>query len=165
MKNSRVSLLVTLVLLGSFAFAQKQTVTWKEYVFVNDGYAITLPEAPNPHPDSTLPEMTVYSVSVQPNTRLSLRVSHQDRDCGATLAQLKGGALKGNSGIDPASVTDVYVDGHPGVEYRYRLVSGRISSDRFYCVNGNFYAFSFSWPSTEPLPTPAIRALSSFRLL
>src|ERR1035437_9388614 len=119
MKNSRVSLLVTLVLLGSFAFAQKQTVTWKEYVFVNDGYAITLPEAPNPHPDSTLPEMTVYSVSVQPNTRLSLRVSHQDRDCGATLAQLKGGALKGNSGIDPASVTDVYVDGHPGLEYRY----------------------------------------------
>jgi len=147
------------------ALAQRQILSWKEYIFEDDGFAITLPEAPNPHADATLPEMTVYSVSVPPNTRLSLRVSHQNRDCGATLAQLKDGALKGKSGIDPSSVMDVSISGYPGVEYQYKLGPGFSSSDRFYCVNGRFYTFSTAWPLNESRPATAMRILNSFRLV
>jgi hypothetical protein len=145
--------------------AEPHMDSWKEYTFADDGFAITVPESPNPHPDATLPDMTVYTVSVQPGTRLSLRVSHQKRDCASTLAQLRDGALKGKSGIDPSSVKDVRVDGHLGVEYQYKDDSGLFSAERFYCVNGMFYMFSARWPSSQPQPAAVERIVSSFRLL
>jgi hypothetical protein len=150
---------------GTTASTQHQNSEWKEYAFPEDGFAITLPEAPHPHPDAALPEMTVYTVSLPPNSKFSLRVSHQDRDCAATLSELRDGALKGKSGIDPKSVKDVSVAGHPGLEYQYKLGSDRFSADRFYCVNGRFYTFSTSWPSAQPLPQAGTRIVSSFRLL
>lgn len=146
-------------------FAQRQIASWKEYVFADDGFAITLPDSPSPHSDAALPEMTVYTVSVTRNAKLSLRVSHEDRNCAETLAQLKDGALKGKSGIDPSSVRNVSVDGHPGVEYQYKLDADRSFSDRFYCVNGRFYAFSSNWPGSGPRPAGVLRIISSFRLL
>lgn len=145
--------------------ARPQIASWKEYVFADDGFAITFPESPIPHPDAWLPEMTVYSVSVTPFARLSLRVSHEDRDCAETLAQLKDRALEGKSGINPSSVTEVSVDGHPGVEYQYKLDTDLSSSDRFYCVNGRLYTFSSNWPSSGPQPAGVLRIISSFRLL
>jgi hypothetical protein len=63
------------------------------------------------------------------------------------LAQLKDDASKGKSDGDPSSVKDVSTDGYLGVESQY---DNRSSSDRFYCVNGRFYTFSSSWPSTQP---------------
>lgn len=148
-----------------FASAQPKTQAWKEYVFPDDGFAITLPQAPNPHADSALPEFTVYSISLQPTVRLSLRASHQNRDCAATLAQLEDGALKGKSGITPSSVKHPSAEGGQGLEYEYEGGPERISSDRFYCVNGKFYAFSSNWPRTQSRPTALTRAINSFRLL
>jgi hypothetical protein len=145
--------------------AEPHMDSWKEYTFADDGFAITVPESPNPHPDATLPDVTVYTVSVLPGTKLSLRVSHQKKDCASTLAQLKDGALMGKSGIDPSSVKYVSVDGHPGMEYQYRDDSDLFSADRFYCVNGVFYMFSVRWPSTQPQPAAVARIVSSFRLL
>jgi len=145
-------------------FAQHKTV-WKEYLFADDGFAITLPDEPNPHTDPTLPEMTVYTPSLLSNAKLTLRVSHQNRDCAATLAQLKDGALQGKEGIDPSSVKDVSIDGHAGLEYQYSSNAYLVSSDRFYCVNGRFYAFSTNWPSTPPRPEGVDRVIKSFRLL
>jgi len=132
---------------------------------MDDGFAITLPYAPAPHQDAGLPEMTVYTVSLPSEANLSLRVSHQKRDCATTLEQLKNGGLEGKSGIDASSVKDVSVNGHPGVEYQYKLGPDRVSSDRFYCVNGRFYAFSISWPSNKSRPAAVTRIVNSFRLL
>jgi hypothetical protein len=143
---------------------QSQTV-WKEYVFADDGFAITLPDTPKPHADATLPDFTVYSVSLPGNTMLSLRVSHQDRDCAATLAQLKDGALKGKSGIDPSSVKNPSIDGNQGLEYEYTVSRDGGSCERFYCVIGRFYAFSIRWLGTQVPPDSVDRVLSSFRLL
>ena len=147
------------------ALAQRQNASWKEYTFADDGFAITLPDATTPHPDATLPETTVYTVSVPPDAKLSLRVSHQDRDCATTLAQLKDGALKGKAGIDPSSLIEISINGYPGVEYQYKLGPGFYSSDRFYCVNGRFYMFSIAWPLNQSRPATAMRVLNSFRLL
>jgi hypothetical protein len=143
----------------------KSQTEWKEYVFADDGFAITLPNAPNPHADATLPEFTVYSVSLPGNAMLSLRVSHQDQDCAATLAQLKDGALKGKSGIDPSSVKNPSIDGSQGLEYEYTLSRDGGSSDRFYCVNDRFYAFSMRWLGTQALPPSLEHVVASFRLL
>jgi hypothetical protein len=147
---------------NSLAVAKRRTPLWKEYVFADDGFAITLPEAPNPHPDAALPDMTVYTVSVLPGAILSFRVSHENRDCMEGLAQLKDDARKGKSDGDPSSVKDVSIDGYLGVEFQY---ANRSSSDRFYCVNGRFYTFSSSWPSTQPCPAAITRIINSFRLL
>jgi len=57
---------------------------------------------------------------------------------------------------------DVSIDGYLGVEFQY---ANRSSSDRFYCVNGRFYTFSSSWPSTQPCPAAITRIVNSFRLL
>jgi hypothetical protein len=144
---------------------QRQTASWKEYTFADDEFAITLPDATNPHPDAALPEMTVYTVPVSPDTKLSLRVSHQNRDCAATLSQLRDGALKGKSGIDPSSIIDVSIGGYSGLEYQYKLGANFLASDRFYCGNGRFYTFSIAWPSNQSRPTAAMRIVNSFRLL
>lgn len=106
--------------------------------------------------------MTVYTVSVLPGAILSFRVSHENRDCMEGLAQLKDDARKGKSDGDPSSVKDVSIDGYLGVEFQY---ANRSSSDRFYCVNGRFYAFPSSWPSTQPCPAAITRIINSFRLL
>ena len=147
---------------NSLAVAKRRPRLRKEYVFADDGFAITLPEAPNPHPDAALPEMTVYTVSILPGAILSFRVSHENRDCMEGLAQLKDDARKGKSHGDPSSVKDVSIDGYLGVKFQY---ANRSSSDRFYCVNGRFYTFSSNWPSTQPCPAAITRIINSFRLL
>src|SRR5215831_2640266 len=167
MKKSVISLLVSISLWVSFSFAQQQTSQWpqwKEYVFAEDGFALTLPEDPRPHPDASIPDMTVYTVVVPPHGNLSLRVSHQYRDCAATLAQLRDDALKGKAGTDPASVKDVSVAGHLGLEYQF-TGSTWTGWDRYYCVSGRFYTFSTQWPRSDARPPAAMRIVSSFRLI
>jgi hypothetical protein len=149
---------------GETLIVQSQSL-WKEYIFADDRFAITLPEEPNPHTDATLPDFTVYSVSLPGNARLSLRVSHQDRDCAATLAELKEGALKGRSGVDPSSVMNPSIDGTQGLEYKYTFNGGPVQSDRFYCVSGKFYAFSTRWFGGQVRPASVERVFASFRLL
>jgi len=107
---------------NSLAVAKRRPRLRKEYVFADDGFAITLPEAPNPHPDAALPDMTVYTVSILPGAILSFRVSHENRDCMEGLAQLKDDARKGKSHGDPSSVKDVSIDGYLGVKFRMLIV-------------------------------------------
>ena len=155
----------SMVLWAVAADAQSAAQGWKEYVFREDGFAITLPGEPKPHPDASAPDMTVYSASLAPGLGLTLRVSHQNRDCSETLTQLRDGGLQGKSGIDPASVKEVSLGSHPGIEYYYKLSTDRVSRDRFYCVNGWFYAFSSSSPTAHPSFEAADRVMRSFRLL
>jgi hypothetical protein len=155
---------ILVVFLVAFACAQQQSSSWKEYDFPDDGFAITVPETPKQHGDPTNPEFWVYSIPLQGTAVLSVRVSHQKRDCAATLAQLKDGAARGDSGIDPSSVKTPSIDGNPGLEYEWRSPA-RTSSDRFYCVNGKFYAFSASWPRGQTRPPTIVRVVNSFRLL
>jgi hypothetical protein len=165
MRQAKLAFLVTVVLWAALALAQRQAASWKEYVFADDGFAITFPETPRPHLDQKHPEMTVYTVFTLASAKLSLGVLHDNRDCAATLAELKDGALKGKSAIDPSSLKDLSIDGHPSVEYQYKASAGRVSSDRFYCVNGHFYSFSFEWPISTSRPASISRIINSFRIV
>jgi len=160
--------LVSALSFAALAFSQSEKTQWKEYVFASDGFALTLPYAPKPHPDANLADATVYTIDL-PNAddgTVTLRVLHQPRDCLATLGQLKEGALTGRApGADASSVKDVFIDGHPGMEYQWKVSPARVVLERHYCIDGRFYTFSTAWPSAYPLPAAATRIMKSFRLV
>jgi hypothetical protein len=156
---------LVLLSIAALALGQRQSWSWKEYVYADDGFAVMLPSAPVPHKDPANPAMNIYSVPFGVGSALSLRVDHQNRDCAAILAELKDGALKGKSGINPSSIKDVSVGGHAGLEYEYSAAAVRISSDRFYCINGHFYAFSVVRPISKSRPAALDRIINSFRIV
>ncbi len=156
-----------LVLVPFLLFGQESASSWKEYVYPNDGFAITLPSAPNPHRDLTMPNMTAYTVHLAGNISVTLRVASEMRDCASTLALLKEGALHGKQPgqpIDPSSVRDFSANGYPGVEYEFNVNPKLKTYDRYYCVKGRFYIFTADWPSNAPKPPAVARIIESFRL-
>ncbi len=137
-----LALILSTLCLTVLTLCQSEKTSWKEYVYEADGFALTLPTEAAPHPDAILPETTAYSVNPRgAYWGITLRVMHQNRDCSATLGELKTGASKGKSGTDPLSVRDISVDEYPGVEYRSRVEWTKpphVSLERYYCVNGAF---------------------------
>lgn len=146
------------------AYAQ-QAWHWKEYVYERDGFAITLPVAPEPHTDPSLPTATVYTVHLSSGSVLSIRALQDSRQCSDTLGQLKNGALSGKQpGIDLASIKSISVAGQPGVEYSSQM-AGRKTHERYVCANGSYYIFTGRWPSGQPQPAAITRIMDSLRLL
>jgi hypothetical protein len=145
---------------------QNQTSSWKEYSYPSEGFAITTPTDPSPHDDATMPEMKAHTVHLSPQVALTLRVSSQARDCGATLKQLKDGALNGKQpGLLPTSLRDVSVGGYPGVEWEFDLPPWGKQYERYICADGRFYFFAASWLGTQKKPAEVTRVVDSFRLL
>lgn len=162
----RLSCLV-LLSITTLALGQRQSWSWKEYVYADDGFAVTLPSAPVSHKDPTNPDINVYTVDFGGGSGLSLRVVHQTRDCAATLKEFKEGTTKERPAdpVNPASVKDLLVDGRPGLEYEFKHGSDRTVYNRLYCVNGHFYAFSVARPISTPRPAAADRIIDSFRIV
>jgi hypothetical protein len=69
------------------------------------------------------------------------------------------------SSFDPYRKNNIGNYGNQGLAYEYTTGRDRVSSDRFYCVNGRFYAFSITWLGTKVATVSVERVLSSFRLL
>jgi len=148
----------------SFATAQQSRSSWKEYVNQEEGFAVTVPESPTHHPDASTPEFMVYAIPMPNKIVLNLRVSNRKHDCGEFLDQLKHNLLAPNSGIDPATVKTLSIDGNPGLEYQW-ISPLHTNSDRYYCVEGKFYVFSASWAKHESQPASIEQVEKSFRLL
>src|SRR5215467_12116440 len=68
-------------------------VVWKGYSFPEDGFAITLPDAPRKHPDKNIANATTYSVNINPDYAVTVRVIPDPRDCSTVLAQLRDGVV------------------------------------------------------------------------
>jgi hypothetical protein len=168
MMRVQSELIVLIALITSFvAAAQKAGTEWKEYVFSADNFAVTAPYAPSPHPDIAFKDATAYTVNF-PNTDdgVTLRVMHEPHDCGAYLGALKSGVQAGKQpGADPSSLKDISFDGHPGVQYEWRVNQSRIIQERYYCINNHFYAFFIDHPKNRPLSAQVTRLISSLRLL
>ena len=88
MKNIVVAAL-TLLIGGSFLAqklsAQKQQQQWREFVYPQDGFAITLPYAPKPYYDQGDRHINVYSVQMG-KTVVTLRAISRLMDCETALA-------------------------------------------------------------------------------
>src|ERR1051326_1237532 len=87
------------VLLGVLVFTgislgQSKRTAWKEYSFPDDGFAISLPDAPRKHPDESIPDATAYSVNINADYAVTVRAKKDPRgECRAALTQLREGVL------------------------------------------------------------------------
>jgi hypothetical protein len=144
---------------------QSQNSPWKEYSFPNDGFAITLPSPPNVHPDSQAPDITVYTVLLPKGIGVSLRVTHQDRDCLAAFEDIKTGTWQSAHNVDSATFQSVSVNNYPSVAFQYKPGAKTTLSDNYYCVNRRWYTISAAWPNSHSRPEDVNRIIKSFHLL
>ncbi len=151
--------------LPALALGQQSSGAWKEYVYNNDGFAVTLPSAPTRHADPRIPHTTNYDVSFEEGP-FRVAVVDQNRDCGTTLSDLKARLLSGKQpGLDNSSVKEITVAEHSAVEFRHR-VANETRYERYVCGDGRFFYFFYAkWPINQSMPTSVNRILSSFRLL
>lgn len=169
MKCARLAFGLGVVLsISALGFGNGNERPWKEYAFPADGFAITLPHAPEPHTAVAFPDATAYTVELPglEDCKMVLRVTRRPRDYSIFVRALRDGILRGKDrDTDAASVKDLSTDGHPGFEYLRKVNARYTSLDRYYCVDGRLYAFSTGWLSAFPLPVAAKRILDSFRFL
>src|ERR1039457_2189576 len=98
------ALAVFILQLSALVWAQNSSGTkWKEYIYSDNGFAITLPSDPHPHKSSQMPDGTAYSVQLPTGTGLSLHTM-QAADCNYALdkqaelyAEYKNGAANAES--------------------------------------------------------------------
>jgi len=156
-----------LLLLLANASGQEAAAKWAEYMFAKDGFAITSPFAPNPHPDTQLADSTAYTIHF-PSTdeAITLKVLHQPHDCDTYLSELKSGVLaRKQPGVNPSSLKEISINGCKGVQYESHVNPDRVLQERYYCAKNLFYAFAIVHPAHRPLSADANRLLDSFRLI
>jgi hypothetical protein len=166
-------ILVLMILIAALCPAQVKEQPWQELVYVTDGFALTAPYPPLPHADAEVRNTNTYTIYLpdQKNVGLTLRVMHDQHDCKATLQLLRNGITgkqstsAASSRVDVASIKDVSINGHPGLEYQWQVDVSTTGFDRHYCVNRLFYIFSATWPKRMTLPPVVKRVMDTFRLV
>jgi hypothetical protein len=140
---------------------------WREYVYPQDGFAITLPYAPRPHYDAGDRHINVYTVTMG-KTVVSLRAISRLMDCETGLADLWD---KADSNKDPkepvvrGSLKQVSLAGMKGLQYETDFGSGERSLHRFHCADEHkFYIFNVGYAGKQPPPEVA-RIINSFHLV
>jgi hypothetical protein len=141
--------------------AQNPSWSWQEYTYPDNGFAITLPAAPDIHKDLNKPT-TIYSLHATSDIIVKVSVASGVEDCPATLASLRGQSaqLMGQS-----SVKDFSGTGYPGFEYESNGNQGDRIYGRLLCAGGNLYSVESSWPVDDPKPDVVTRIVDSFRIL
>jgi hypothetical protein len=147
-------------------FCQREKSTWKEYRFAADGFALTVPTFPTPHHSPVLRGATAYVIPLnEVRGGVVLRVK-KGADCNNVISRRKEQIRsEKNSAVDPSSVRDVSIEGHAGVEYRWKRSKSYTILERWYCVDERLYVFSVNWLSAKPFPVDATTILDSFRPL
>jgi hypothetical protein len=162
------SILCSLLIVSITHAQQKTTAQWKEYIYPNDGFALSLPRSPKISQSVALPGATAYAAYLESDDiGFVLRVMRTKRNqtCTAALNTLKERLLSGSdTSVDLSSLKEPSLDGTPGLEYLRRLKT-KIAIDRYYCANQRLYSFTVDWPSGRPLPAAATRMLDSFRVV
>ena len=146
---------------------------WKEYVYPDNGFAITLPSDPHPHKSSQMPNGTAYSVQLPTGTGLSLHTMQVAGDCNNALdkqaelyAEHKNGAAPAeSSGFKVSSFRRVKGDGYDAVELIQQVPDGKMDYERWVCAPHRLYVFVSEWSPSDRQPPDIMRIVDSFRLL
>jgi hypothetical protein len=146
---------------------QSKQLDWKEFVYPNAGFAITLPSDPHPHDDPTASGVTAYTVHLSPQVVVTFRTMKDKIDCLQTLNQTRDLARRGaEPNLKKGSFKEVTVQSYPGLEWQTEVpVVGFAEYDRNVCVNGRFYMFAARWPMGQQMPHTVLRILNSLRFL
>jgi hypothetical protein len=148
--------------------AQKQhQQQWNEYVYPQDGFAITLPSTPNPHNDNGDRHINVYSVRMG-TTVFTLRAVSRAMDCEAGLAEMWDNADSKDRRGEPViqgTLKQVSLAGMKGLEYETDLGSGQRSLHRYHCADSRkFYIFNVGYQGKQRSPE-VDRIIKSFHLV
>jgi hypothetical protein len=167
-----LGVLLTVVPLVQKSLAQKPTqkqlqLQWREYVYPQDGFAITLPSAPNPHYDGGDRHINVYTVSMG-KTVVSLRAISRLMDCETALAEMWEKADSGKNPNEPVikgSLKQISPPGMKGLEYETQMGSGERSLHRFQCADEHkFYIFNVGYAGKQR-PAEVDRIIKSFHIV
>ena len=157
----RLKLYLVLITIGLAALPPcfcQQSWAWHEYTYENDGFSITFPYSPKPHPDQSNPNLTVYSIRLSQDSVLSVRTVKDNRPCSDTLPLLNDGANK-----EKANVQRLSIQGHPAIDTENETGSNR-KFERYVCTGKRYYIFSMLWPKGNPKPLAGVRIIDSFKL-
>jgi hypothetical protein len=148
--------------------AQKQQQSqWREYVYPQDGFAITLPSAPNPHYDGGDRHINVYTVAMG-KTVISLRAISRLMDCETALSEMWDKAENTRNPNEPVikgSLKQISPAGMKGLEYETEMGSGQRSLHRFQCADEHkFYIFNVGYAGKQR-PTEVDRIIKSFHVV
>ena len=138
---------------------------WREYVFPQDGFAITLPSSPKTSYDGGDRHIAVYSVQMG-KTVVTLRAISRLMDCETALAdQWDTANGKETSNLVKNTLKQISPPGMKGLEYETELGSGERSLHRFQCADEHkFYMFSAGY-SGKARPPEVDRIIKSFHLV
>ena len=163
----KLTIALAIPILACAVLSQSSNPQWKEYVYPDDGFAITLPAAPNPHKDGGDRHINVYTVQMG-KTVFSLRAVSRLMDCETALAELWD---KAENNLDPnepmvkGSLKQVSLSGMKGLEYATDLGAGERSLHRFHCADSHkFYIFRVGYSGRQQ-PAEVGRILNSFHLV
>ncbi|HZU30604.1 MAG TPA: hypothetical protein VFB79_05780 [Candidatus Angelobacter sp.] len=149
------------------ASAQSSKQQWREYIFPNDDFAITLPASPNPHNDNGDRHINVYAVQMG-KTVVSLRVISRAMECEDGLAEMWDKAQNSTDLREPvikSSLKQLSLPGMQGMEYETDLGGGERSLHRFECADSRkFYIFNVGYQGKQR-PPEVTRILNSFHLV
>jgi hypothetical protein len=141
---------------------------WREYVYPENSFAITLPTDPHPHKSAQVPNGTAYSVRLSSASFILVTTEANERCVEAVRSQSamwekwKNGPLEGFRGI---SFREVEGPGYTGVEFVQQVPSGSIDYERWVCGAHHMYVFASQWGSSKSKPNDLRRIVDSFRIL
>jgi hypothetical protein len=153
---------------------------WHEYIYPDDGFAITLPTEPHPHKDAQFEDGTAYTAHF-PQVSLALHVGNFPKGCEAAFKEYLGYARRsvGDAGrsridaagrifrTDPNTVREFNIAEHPAVEYEQEITIDRQPFKDYELILGvgkKLYALTARWDE-GPKPADLTRAIASFRLV
>jgi hypothetical protein len=167
-KYRRAVLFATFTFCAIVAFCQAGE--WKEYVYAEDGFAISSPAEPRMEKRTMKPiggevEAHFYYFPAPGLIMAVMYAPLLPNDKRAPEEALKG-AKKGLdlSGATVLSEKAISLGKYPGTELEVEDSQYR-QRGRFYAVERKVYTLVASWPKDKPLPAEAQRWYDSFRLV
>ena len=146
-----------------------QSPVWKEYVYEENGFAITLPDDPHPHKSQVVRDGTAYRVELFKGVFFSVHSTTADPKCDSVREQsdryAKNKDAPPQNGFKAISFSDVAGSGYTGIEFVQQVPNGRIDYERWVCGANRLYIFISGWSSGEPEPKDLRRILNSFRVI
>jgi hypothetical protein len=166
---------VVLVQMSIVGLARDDTPSseWKEYVYSEHEFAMTLPGDPRPHKSSQMPNGTVYLLQLSSGAIFSLHTMEANDKCVDAVrsqsdiyAKNKADSAASTSkGFKAISSREVTGSGYTGVEFVQQVPTGRLDYERWVCGPHRLYVLAFSWSPDESEPKELRRIVDSFRVV
>ncbi len=147
-----------------------QASEWKEYVYAEDGFAISSPAKPQIQKRTMKPaagevEVHFYLIPLQ-NSKMVVMYAPLHPNDKRTPEQALNDAKKGIglSGATLISEKTISIGKYPGIELESEDAQYR-ERGRFYAVDRRMYTLAVSWPKDKPFPAEAQGWYDSFRVV